>query len=323
MNKKSFTYVLVILSVFVVGYKNVYAQTSQSASYVPLIGITSVPDPFVLPAGGGQVKYSYAVKNFVEGAPLTDVRVVDSACSPIIPMVSGEDANSELDYGEVWRYTCETKISTTTQSSALVTATESGITANDIAYATVVVGSRNPPPLVSIVNITKVAYPLSLPVGGGEITYTYKVSNPGAVPLSNVIVSDNKCAAMSGELGDINGNKLLDTNEVWIYTCTTNLTQTTTNTAEVTAYANGLKAVSDDTITVVVTPKDTTYSSTLPNEGPNPNLVPGFPDNGPNPGLPDNGINPGTPNMAVFVWEILGAILILLIVIFLLIRRKK
>lgn len=57
---------------------------------------------------------------------------------------------------------------------------------------------------------------------------------------------------MSGKLADTNGNKLLDVNEVWIYTCTATLKETTTNTVRVTAYANGLKAVGDATLVVKV-----------------------------------------------------------------------
>ena len=69
------------------------------------------------------------------------------------------------------------------------------------------------------------------------ITFVYKVTNPGVVPLSDVHVVDDKCPAMSGELGDTNGNHLLDTNEVWIYNCSMDLKQTTTDTATVTAFA--------------------------------------------------------------------------------------
>src|SRR6202035_5851777 len=90
---------------------------------------------------------------------------------------------------------------------------------------------------------------------GGQITYTYRVNNPGIVPLKDVTVTDDKCSDMSGRLGDTNGNNLLDPDEVWIYTCTTTLTQTTTNTVNVTASANGFIALGNDTITVnVATP---------------------------------------------------------------------
>jgi hypothetical protein len=157
------------------------------------------------------------------------------------------------------------------------------------------VAAASTAPLVNIVNITKVVSPSSLPVGGGEVSFTYKVTNAGTISLSDVTVSDNKCSAMSGELGDRNANRLLDPSEVWIYTCRTTLIKTTTNTATVTAYANDLKVTNSDTITVDVTA----------------------------PGLPDNGTNPNTLNVTVVIWGVLGGILAVLIAVFFVIRKKQ
>ena len=316
MNLKRSTFILMFGAVLVVGYgvRGVLAQTSTaSGSYVPLIGITSVPEPLALPNGAGNVTYHYAVKNFLREAPLTDVQVVDDKCAPVKFISGDENSNGKLDYGETWIYACATKLSTTTNSIATATGTANNLTATHKAYAAVVVGSKNPPPLVNIVNITKLAYPLSLPAGGGEVAFTYKVTNPGIVPLSNVTVSDDKCGAMSGELGDTNDNHLLDPNEVWIYACTMILTKTTTNTVTVTAYANGLKAVDNDTITVDVATTTTVYSPGLPNEGPGPSV----------PGFPNNGTNPSTLNVTVIIWGILGGILAVLIIVFFLTRKKK
>lgn len=273
---------------FVFSTQNISAQQSQSTLYVPLIGITSVPSPLALPNGVGNVTYKYAVKNFLSEISLTDIEVVDDTCSNVRFVEGDDNGDYKLDYSETWRYSCTTKLTETTQSTATATGTVNNITATHKAYATVVVGSNNPPPLVSIVNITKVAYPLSLPSEGGKITFTYRVNNPGVVPLSDVTVVDNKCGNMSGKLGDTNSNNFLDTHEVWIYNCTTNLTQTTTNTATVTAFANGLKAV--DNVSLTVTVDNSTAES------------PGFPNTGPN------------PKMKITVWGILAGILILFII---------
>jgi hypothetical protein len=168
-------------------------------------------------------------------------------------------------------------------------------------------------PEVAIVDITHVIYPLSLPSGGGAITFTYKVTNPGVVSLSDVAVVDDICKDMSGELGDTNGNHLLDTGEEWIYTCATTLAKTTTHTATVVAYANGAKTTDADTVTVIVPASSTTSSSTLPKEGSSPNV----------PTLPNNGTNSNTLNSTVLIWEILGGILVVLIIVYLFIVRKK
>lgn len=93
------------------------------------------------------------------------------------------------------------------------------------------------------------------------VTYTEKVSNPGAVALSNVRLTDDKCSPMKYVSGDTNNNSKLDTTETWVYTCQTNLTKTTTNTASASGEANGFTSRDFAIATVVVA------SPTLPNTG--------------------------------------------------------
>ncbi|MDR3519466.1 MAG: hypothetical protein P4L63_01075 [Candidatus Pacebacteria bacterium] len=169
---------------------------------------------------------------------------------------------------------------------------------------------------IPAISVTLVPNPLTLPATGGNVTYVYKVNNIGAIPLNDVTIVDNKCNAMSGELGDINNNHLLDVNEVWIYNCTTNLKQTTTNTATVTAFANSWKAIDQysSTVSVAGIMATTILSPTLPNGGKTPNPVPMLPNNGP---------NPNTFNLTFIIWGVLGVILLILIVVFLLTRKKN
>lgn len=296
-SKKSIISILFFVLIFGSITKSLLAQASPSVLYVPLIGLTSVPDPLALPNGPGNVTYHYAVKNFLQEVALTQVQVVDDNCGPVRFVEGDDNYDSRLDYNETWRYVCTSRLSATTQSTATATATANNITASHKAYATVVVGSDNPPPLVSIINVTKVAYPLSLPTEGGNITFTYKVNNPGVVPLSNVTVTDDKCSALSGKVGDTNGNNLLDTNEVWIYRCTAHLSETNTNTVYVTAFANGLKAVSEATITVTV-------DTPIPQS----------------PNLPNLGVN---PDLKITLWKILLGVLAILVIFFVLTGKTK
>jgi hypothetical protein len=168
---------------------------------------------------------------------------------------------------------------------------------------------------IPAISVTLMPDPLTLPETGGNVTYIYKVHNIGTIPLNDVTLTDNKCNAMSGELGDTNGNHLLDINEVWIYNCTTNLKQTTTNTATATAFANGWKAIDQHSATVTVTGSSsvTALSPNFPNAGPNQNV----------PSLPKNGPNPNTLNSTLIIWVVLGVILLALIVIFLLTRKRN
>lgn len=300
---KRFILLLVTVAAVGCGAPSVFAQTSQSVLYVPLIGITSVPDSLALPEGGGTVTYRYAVKNFIGEVALTGVQVVDDTCIPVKFIGGDDNSDSKLDYSETWRYACTANVSTTTLSTAVAKGTANDITATHRAYATVVVGRDTPAPLVSIVNVTKVAYPLPLPPEGGSITFTYKVTNPGVVLLSDVTVVDDTCAGMSGKLGDTNANNLLDISEVWMYSCTTTLTQTTTSTATVTAFADGLKAMSEDTITVAV----------VSSASSSPNLFD-----------VEIGIGGGAERaVKIVVWEILAGVLAALSIFFLVTHRGK
>jgi hypothetical protein len=280
--------------------KNVSAQASTSVLYVPLIGITSVPDPLTLPNGAGNVTYNYAVKNFLREVALTEIEVVDDKCSAPKYIEGDDNADSELDYGETWRYTCAARLTETTQSIATAIGHANDTTATHKAYTTVVVGGKDPAPLVSVINVTKVAYPLSLPAEGGQITFTYRVSNPGAVPLSEVTVVDNKCSTLAGKLGDTNGNNLLDIHEVWIYTCTAHLTQTTTNTVKVTALGNGLRALDEYSLTVHV---ENSAVATSPN-------------------FPDTGMS-GNTDLKIPAWMVMSIILAILTTVFILTRQKS
>ena len=84
------------------------------------------------------------------------------------------------------------------------------------------------------------------------VTYTNKVTNPGTVALTNVRVTDDKCADVKFISGDVNRDSKLDPSEKWTYTCQTNLTHSTTNTVMATGDANGLRARDFAVATVVV-----------------------------------------------------------------------
>lgn len=297
---KGFIVILLFTLALSTNVKNVSAQASTSVLYVPLIGITSVPDPLALPNGAGNVTYNYAVKNFLREVALTEIEVVDDSCSAPEYIEGDDNADSELDFGETWRYACTARISETSHSIATATGHANDTTSTHKAYTTVVVGGKDPAPLVSVINVTKVAYPLSLPAEGGQITFTYRVSNPGAVPLSEVTVEDNKCSTLAGRLGDTNGNSLLDIHEVWIYTCTAHLTQTTTNTVKVTAIGNGLKALDE-------------YSLTVQVENPPLAASPNFPDTG----------MYGDIDLKIPAWAVMSIILATLTAVFILTRQKS
>lgn len=107
------------------------------------------------------------------------------------------------------------------------------------------------PPLI---NVIKTPEPLALTSGQGPVTYTYKVTNPGMVALSNVSVTDDKVSPVNYVSGDANADNLLQPDETWVYTGTMTLTATTTNTATAKGSANGMTVTDIAFATVVVTP---------------------------------------------------------------------
>jgi hypothetical protein len=52
---------------------------------------------------------------------------------------------------------------------------------------------------------------------GEAVTWTYVVTNPGDLPLSSVIVSDDSGVTIGSPSGDDNNDGILDTTEIWTY----------------------------------------------------------------------------------------------------------
>ena len=220
----------------------------------PLIDVVKVPSPLALPNGPGPVTYTYTVHN-IGTVPMTNITMVGDSCSPIIYVSGDTNGDSRLDTNETWTYDCFTTLSQTHTNNVTATGWANGISAIDIASATVVVGVPGLPNtgiMPPLIHVTKVPSPLALFAGGGMVTYTNKVTNPGVVPLSDVSLTDDKCGPVTYVSGDTNGNSMLDTNETWVYTCATRLNQTTTNTITATGIANGITARDFAIATVIV-----------------------------------------------------------------------
>jgi len=237
---------------------------------VPLIGITKVPSPLALPKGGGSVTYNYTVWNVSRQQALVNVTVTDDKCGPV-SLVSGDlNSDGKLDLTEYWKYSCTAKLSTTTTNTAVAVGYSDDPyhqAAIATAIATVAVGGVPglpntgllPPPLINIVKVPSQLTPF--PFGGGPVTYTYTVTNPGVVPLHAVTVIDDVCKAISGPSGDSNANGMLDPGESWLFTCRMNISVSTRNIATARGSANGFTALGYAFATVLVS------SPSLPNTG--------------------------------------------------------
>ena len=225
----------------------------------PLIDVVKVPNPLALPAGPGSVTYTYTLKN-IGTVPVGNITMIDNACSALNRVSGDTNGDNKLDLNETWTYTCQSNLTQTTTNVVVATGIGNGISATDIASATVVVGAPVIPPLI---HVTKVPSSFTLPAGGGTVTYTEKITNPGTVALSNVTLTDDKCAPMKFVSGDANNDSMLDPAETWTYACTTKLAKTTTNTATASGTGNGMTVHDLAIATVVVAP----VIPKLPNTG--------------------------------------------------------
>ena len=218
----------------------------------PIISVLKVPTPLALPLGSGSVTYDYTVTN-IGLVEMNNIKVVDDKCSPVFYLSGDVNADAILAINGAWKYRCTTNLTQTTTNTVTATGHAYFFTAIDTANTTVVVGSSTTPPLI---NIVKTANVYTLPASGGNVTYLYTITNPGVAPLNNVSVTDDKCTGLPGRVignsGDLNGNNLLENTESWSFSCKTQITKTTTNTATAIGYANGLSATDFALATVVV-----------------------------------------------------------------------
>ena len=223
------------------------SNTSQATVDVLAITLVKTANPVSLPGGGGPVTYTYTVTNPGD-KPLKPVTIFDNKCAPISAPTGDTNADGFLDPGEIWTFTCTTNIGVTTTNVATVTGTFRANTATATDSTTVRVAQQS-----ALIAIKKAAFPSNLPLGGGMVTYTYTVTNPGSVPLGGVTVTDNKCSPVAYSSGDANLNNKLDLAETWIYTCTTSITATTVNTAVATGFdPSGVGTTATATATVTV-----------------------------------------------------------------------
>ncbi|MHB9003570.1 MAG: ice-binding family protein, partial [Coriobacteriia bacterium] len=103
-----------------------------------------------------------------------------------------------------------------------------------------------------IIHVTKTASPSSLPAGPGSVRYTYLVTNPGTVELSDVTVTDNKISAVTYASGDGNSDGILQPGETWTYTAIARLSATTTNVVTATGIGAGIATTDTASATVAV-----------------------------------------------------------------------
>lgn len=236
---------------------NVYPgqATDKVRVFNPGIDLVKTVDRSLVLAGT-EVTYSFDVTNagtspLEADDVLAQVQLAD-ASDPAQPsctspqFLRGDDnGNNLLDRApaETWRYTCSASIDKPTTNVAVVggiggTTFTPPIPVPVFAFDTAFVQPFRPG-----IQVVKTAEPSRL-LGAGEVTYSYRVRNTGDVPLANVRerIADDTCSPVTLASGDEDQDGLLDTttsifedaaDETWVFTCTTTVSDTTTNTVTV------------------------------------------------------------------------------------------
>jgi len=191
----------------------------------PALAIQKVVTPTIILAGG-TVTYTYTLTNPGDVA-ISSVAVVDDKCSPLTFIGGDTNGNSSIEPGETWTYRCVTTLTADTTNTATATGLDplgNTLTVSDTATVDVV---------VSAIALDKIgSRPVVQP--GESVIYTYTVTNPGDVPLHNVVLVDDKCSPVTFVGGDANSDNILDLTESWVYRCSAVITAPTTNIATVT-----------------------------------------------------------------------------------------
>jgi hypothetical protein len=224
-------------------------------------------------AAGSTVTWTYLVTN-VSTTAITGVVVIDDGGTPNVgaddfspTFVSGDtNGNGALDPTETWLYRAVGTVALGQYgNTAKVTGTQGAteLAAVDRAFYLGTTGIR----IVKLANgdDANAAPGVVLPIGAA-VVYTYQVFGGSAVPLTNVVVSDdNGTPGVTGDdfnprfvSGDANGNGLLDFGETWLFTSqgvagarSTAASGTVVNTATVTASNGGPTPVSASDVAYV------------------------------------------------------------------------
>ncbi len=208
-------------------------QATSSEQPVPSIATADVPilTPGIAVAkvastdlvrSGTTVTYTYTVTNTGNTA-LSAVGLTDDRCAGVTGPAGDANANSTLDRGEIWTYTCAVALVGATgnpPSDPDLVVNTATVTGTDPAGVSV--GGSDTATVEVLTPAIDVAVAASAPKvhEGDDVTFTYTVTNTGNDRLASVDLTDPACAPIGG-FAEVtgNGDGYLDPGEVWTYRC--------------------------------------------------------------------------------------------------------
>jgi uncharacterized repeat protein (TIGR01451 family) len=232
--------------------------TGPTCNKAPILTVTKTVDNT-----GGGTKAASAFSLFIDGMSVTTgvasttyagtVTVSETPDSNYTSVIGGDcGTDGKVTLAENGTYACSIK-------NTYVPPVVASSGGSNMGY-THTTTTAIPAVVLPLIHLIKIPSPSTLRAGGGMVTYTEMITNPGTTTLSNITLSDDKCSPMKYVSGDVNKNSQLENTEAWIYTCQVRLNKTTTNIATASGQANGLTVRDYAMATVKVVPS-------LPNTG--------------------------------------------------------
>ncbi|MDD4497986.1 MAG: hypothetical protein PHV51_07560, partial [Methanosarcinaceae archaeon] len=198
---------------------------------------------------GSDVIWLYNVTN-TGNVNLTNITVTDDQGGVTPAYLSGDNGDNILEPGEVWTYNATgTAVSGQYANNGTATGDYNGFSVNDTDPSHYL-GEEGPGPSIDIEKSTN-GFDADTPPGpsipvGNNVTWTYVVTNPGNVDLTNIIVTDDQGVTPVYQSGD-DGDNILEPGEIWIYRATGNATLGPyANTGNATGQYNGTNYFDED-----------------------------------------------------------------------------
>jgi uncharacterized repeat protein (TIGR01451 family) len=222
------------------------------------IAITKTAKPAQVHEGDA-VNYTYNVTNPGD-VPLSSVSVTDDMIEVVLYQSGDTDSDGRLDTNETWIFTATHNVTAGDDSPLRNTASASGVYLSQriIDWTTASVDILRPN-----IALTKTA-DREQAHDGDTITYNYTITNTGNTPLSDVLVTDDTIEGVTYKSGDTNEDKILGTDETWVfaanYTVNANDPSILVNKATATgADALGRKVTAQATASVTIEVDIPTY----------------------------------------------------------------
>ena len=215
-----------------------YVGAAPSISIEKLTNGVDADDPADAPLVeiGAPVTWTYRVTN-IGTIDLTNVEVSDDRIGPIANLVSRSiNDDAILQPGEVWEYTASGFAQSglyANKGTATANSAGGAVMAMDMSHY---LGSQIQIDIVKSTNGNRADQPTDPDVPeifvGQVATFTYVVTNPGTVPITNVVVFDDNGTPGDGSDdfsptflgGDIDNDLALDVGEAWTYSATRRVT---------------------------------------------------------------------------------------------------